>query len=66
MKLPRAASGPELVKSLRMLGYAVDRQRGSRVRVTTQQDGAVCADESPRRLAGKSRMAITAKRSQQV
>ncbi|MGH7955647.1 MAG: type II toxin-antitoxin system HicA family toxin [Opitutaceae bacterium] len=39
MKLPRDVSGPELVKALRMLGYAVDRQRGSHIRVTTQQGG---------------------------
>lgn len=39
MKLPRDVSGPELVKVLRVLGYAVDRQRGSHIRVTTQQDG---------------------------
>ena len=39
MKLPRDVSGPELVKALHRLGYAVDRQRGSHVRVTTRQDG---------------------------
>ena len=39
MKLPRAVAGPELVRALRMLGSAVDRQRGSPVRVTTQRDG---------------------------
>lgn len=39
MKLPRDVSGPELVKALRVLGYAVDRPRGSHIRVTTQQDG---------------------------
>ena len=39
MKLPRDVSGPELVKALRVLGYAVDRQKGSHVRVTTQRDG---------------------------
>ena len=39
MKLPRDVSGPELVKALRVLGYGVDRQRGSHIRVTTQQDG---------------------------
>ncbi len=31
MKLPRDVSGPELVKALRVLGYALDRQRGSHV-----------------------------------
>jgi predicted RNA binding protein YcfA (HicA-like mRNA interferase family) len=39
MKLPRDVSGPELVKALRLLGYAVDRQKGSHVRVTTQLNG---------------------------
>ena len=39
MKLPRDVSGAELVKALRRLGYEVDRQRGSHIRVTTQQDG---------------------------
>ena len=36
MKLPRDVSGPELVKALHKLGYQVDRQRGSHVRVTTR------------------------------
>ena len=39
MKLPRDVSGPELVKALRVLGYAADRQRGSQIRMTTRQDG---------------------------
>ncbi len=39
MKLPRDVSGSELVKALRVLGYVVDRQRGSHIRVTTHQDG---------------------------
>ena len=39
MKLPRDVSGPELVKAFRKLGYEVDRQRGSHVRMTTQQGG---------------------------
>jgi len=39
MKLPRDVSGPELVKALRVLGYVVDRQKGSHVRVTTQRNG---------------------------
>ncbi|MGA2052181.1 MAG: type II toxin-antitoxin system HicA family toxin [Opitutales bacterium] len=39
MKLPRDVSGPQLVKALRVLGYQVNRQRGSHVRVTTQQGG---------------------------
>jgi predicted RNA binding protein YcfA (HicA-like mRNA interferase family) len=39
MKLPRDVPGPELVKALRVLGYVVDRQKGSHVRVTTQTKG---------------------------
>jgi predicted RNA binding protein YcfA (HicA-like mRNA interferase family) len=39
MKLPRDLHGSQLVKSLRVLGYAVGRQKGSHIRVTTQQDG---------------------------
>ncbi len=39
MRLPRDVSGPELVKALRVVGYVVDRQRGSHIRVTTQLDG---------------------------
>ncbi|MBX7120921.1 MAG: type II toxin-antitoxin system HicA family toxin [Opitutaceae bacterium] len=39
MRLPRDVSGPALVKALRVLGYVVDRQRGSHTRVTTQRDG---------------------------
>jgi predicted RNA binding protein YcfA (HicA-like mRNA interferase family) len=39
VKLPRDVSGSELVKALRTLGYAVDRQKGSHIRVTTQRDG---------------------------
>jgi len=31
--------GVTLVKALQVLGYKVDRQRGSPIRVTTQQDG---------------------------
>ena len=39
MKLPRDVSGPELAKALRVLGYGVDRQKGSHVRVTTLRNG---------------------------
>ena len=39
MRLPRDVSGPELVKALRTLGYESTRQRGSHIRVTTQQGG---------------------------
>lgn len=50
MKLPRDVSGAKLVKALRALGYAVDRQRGSHIRVTTQRDGEhheVVANHNP-------------------
>lgn len=39
MKLPRDVSGPNLVKSLRSLGYEVTRQTGSHVRITTHRKG---------------------------
>lgn len=39
MKLPRDVSGQELVKALRNLGYQVTRQKGSHIRVTTEQMG---------------------------
>jgi len=37
MKIPRDVNGLQLVKALRVLGYAVDRQKGSHIRLTTQQ-----------------------------
>ena len=39
MRLPRDVSGAGLVTALRRLGYAKVRQRGSHVRITTQQGG---------------------------
>ena len=39
MKLPRDVSGDDLVKALKVLGYAVTRQTGSHYRVTTEQGG---------------------------
>ncbi len=39
MKVPRDVNVPQLVKALRILGYAIDRQKGSHIRVTTQQGG---------------------------
>ena len=39
MKIPRDVSGADLIKALKALGYAPDRQRGSHIRVTTQQSG---------------------------
>ena len=39
MKLPRDVSGPELIKALRKLGYGSPRQRGSHIRITTQEKG---------------------------
>ena len=39
MKLPRDVSGAALVSALRRLGYERARQRGSHVRVTTQEGG---------------------------
>lgn len=39
MKVPRNLDGADLVKALRVLGYARVRQDGSPIRVTTQLDG---------------------------
>lgn len=39
MKLPRNISGTELVAGLTSLGYAVVRQKGSHIRMTTQRNG---------------------------
>lgn len=39
MRIPRDVNGVQLVNALRVLGYVVDRQKGSHIRVTTQQDG---------------------------
>ena len=39
MKLPRDVSGPQLIKALRKLGYSDPRQRGSHIRITTQEKG---------------------------
>lgn len=39
MKLPRDVSGAALVTALRRIGYEKVRQRGSHVRITTQEGG---------------------------
>lgn len=39
MKLPRDLSGDALAKALNKLGYVVDRQTGSHIRLTTQTHG---------------------------
>lgn len=39
MKLPRDVSGATLLAALRRLGYEKVRQRGSHVRITTQECG---------------------------
>jgi predicted RNA binding protein YcfA (HicA-like mRNA interferase family) len=39
MKLPRDLSGEELAKRLRQYGYAITRQSGSHLRLTTQTQG---------------------------
>ncbi len=39
MKLPRDLSGADLVRLLSKLGYAVTRQTGSHVRLTTHERG---------------------------
>lgn len=39
MKLPRDISGDELSKNLKVFGYAVTRQTGSHLRLTSTQKG---------------------------
>ena len=39
MKIPRDVSGAELIKALRKLGYGNPRQKGSHIRITTQEGG---------------------------
>ena len=39
MRLPRDLSGRELARALRRFGYAVTRETGSHMRLTTQQGG---------------------------
>jgi len=39
MKLPRNCSGLELANKLAGLGYEISRQKGSHIRLTTQQNG---------------------------
>jgi predicted RNA binding protein YcfA (HicA-like mRNA interferase family) len=39
MKLPRDVDGSQLAKALHLLGYEITRQKGSHIRVTTQQGG---------------------------
>jgi predicted RNA binding protein YcfA (HicA-like mRNA interferase family) len=39
MKLPRDLSGEVLAKALEKLGYVVDRQTGSHIRLTTHERG---------------------------
>jgi predicted RNA binding protein YcfA (HicA-like mRNA interferase family) len=39
MRLPRNVSGDDLIAALAKLGYLPTRQRGSHVRLTTDQNG---------------------------
>jgi predicted RNA binding protein YcfA (HicA-like mRNA interferase family) len=39
MRLPRNLSGDDLITALAKLGYRLTRQRGSHVRLTTDQNG---------------------------
>ncbi|MDR1305337.1 MAG: type II toxin-antitoxin system HicA family toxin [Verrucomicrobiales bacterium] len=38
-KIPRSITGKQLIKSLRILGYQITRQKGSHIRITTQLNG---------------------------
>ncbi len=39
MKLPRDLTGKKLAKSLENLGYRIERQTGSHIRLTTAENG---------------------------
>ena len=39
MKIPRDLTGQDLIKYLKPYGYAVTRQTGSHIRLTTEQNG---------------------------
>ena len=39
MRLPRDVTGRQLAASMTRLGYAIDRQTGSHIRLTTQRGG---------------------------
>lgn len=39
MKLPRDITGQQLAKALETLGYQIDRQTGSHIRLTTYENG---------------------------
>jgi len=39
MKLPRNLGADQLIKALRVLGYSIDHQRGSHIRIVTQLNG---------------------------
>lgn len=39
MKLPRDLGGRDLAQALAKLGYSIDRQTGSHIRLTTHQKG---------------------------
>jgi hypothetical protein len=59
MKLPRDVSGTDLVKALRSLGYEVDRQRGSHIRIRVHNSTMTKAywfQKIPRRLLEGSRL----------
>ena len=39
MKLPRDVGANQLIEALRVLGYSIDHQRGSHIRIATQLNG---------------------------
>ena len=39
MKLPRDLTGQQLAKALKILGYSIERQTGSHMRLTTSERG---------------------------
>jgi predicted RNA binding protein YcfA (HicA-like mRNA interferase family) len=53
MRLPRDLSGRELAQALSLMGYAVTRQTGSHMRLTTNENGEhhiTIPDHNPLRI----------------
>lgn len=53
MKLPRDVSGRKLARDLEALGYAITRQSGSHMRLTTRENGehhVTIPDHNPLRI----------------
>lgn len=47
MKLPRDLSGPEIVRALRRMGFTVERQRGSHIRLVKGAAAVTVPNHAP-------------------